>query len=287
MFKKDGVCSEMRLAQLSTLGSGLLVGAALGVVIPEGIENSVSAVSQAEISTTEIPTFRISLFVLLGFSLMLLVEQRLSPHDSDTHHTAVFSVDQDGDVNPEELELEVGPARAGQRLPRRSSSQATSYIPSTNPVSLGLLIHSLVDGYALGVTALNPNSLRLSLIVFLAIMVHKAPTALALTSTLLASSMPVSECKRHLALFSIATPLGAILSYAFYSFFAPLDDRVSVGSPLLFSGGTFLYVSTMLTSASGNVPSFSEDMSKATRTVLLLTGMFFPPLVSSVLGHGH
>jgi len=250
-----------------------------------GIEHSISTVSYEGAPTVVIPTFKIALFILLGFSLMFLMEQHLSSHDA--HHAAVFSADQDGEPNIDELELEEGPARVGQSTHRRSDSQGASYIPSTNPLSLGLLIHSLVDGYALGVTALDPNSLRLSLVVFLAIIVHKAPTALALTSTLIASSMPVSECKRHLAFFSAATPLGAILSYTFYSFLAPPGGTVSVGSPLLFSGGTFLYVSTMLTSVSRHAPSSPDEMNKATRTVLLLVGMFFPPLISSALDHGH
>lgn len=41
------------------------------------------------------------------------------------------------------------------------------------PLSLGLSIHALVDGYALGVSASNVRSPNLSLIVFLAIIVHK------------------------------------------------------------------------------------------------------------------
>lgn len=49
----------------------------------------------------------------------------------------------------------------------------TTSIQRAYPLSLGLVIHALVDGYALGVSASNARSPNLSLIVFLAIVVHK------------------------------------------------------------------------------------------------------------------
>ena len=120
------------------------------------------------------------------------------------------------------------------------------------PLSLGLIIHGLVDGYALGVSASNAHSLNLSFIVFLAIIVHKgmvlhfcwvsdllniyetAPTALALTTALLANSLSVTECKKHLMYFSLATPVSSVLSYALYAWYSE-NRNTWIGSALLFS----------------------------------------------------
>lgn len=49
----------------------------------------------------------------------------------------------------------------------------TGGIQRVYPLSLGLIIHALVDGYALGVSASSSHSHNLSLVVFLAIVVHK------------------------------------------------------------------------------------------------------------------
>src|SRR6266699_7066933 len=46
-----------------------------------------------------------------------------------------------------------------------------------------------------------------------------APTALAYTVSLMSTSLSRVECKRHLILFSTSTPVGAIASYASFSFF--------------------------------------------------------------------
>ena len=51
------------------------------------------------------------------------------------------------------------------------------------------------------------------------ICIFSAPTALALTTTLLSTSLPVAECKRHLAIFSSMTPVATLLSYAVLSLF--------------------------------------------------------------------
>jgi zinc transporter 9 len=41
------------------------------------------------------------------------------------------------------------------------------------PLSLGLIVHALVDGYALGVSSLDTRSGAVSFVVFLAIIIHK------------------------------------------------------------------------------------------------------------------
>lgn len=276
--------TKSHLAKLSTLSTGLLIGAALGVVIPEGIESTIAGDPEPESFS-----FKIASCVLLGFAFMFLVEEYVSPHARPPMPLDIRAEVEDVqfDIALDELEREEGMTLPGSHA---SNWQLLRNTPSSSlqrayPLSLGLTVHALVDGYALGVSSLETQSGALSFVVFLAIIIHKAPTALALTSSLLAISLPPSECKRRLLLFSLATPVSAILSYILYTHTGD-GNNLWVGTPLLFSGGTFLYVATVLKSPSE--PSSAQEItSKTSRTFLLLLGMFFPFIISAMLGHGH
>ncbi|KAG2037764.1 ZIP zinc transporter-domain-containing protein [Suillus americanus] len=296
--------AKSHFAKLSTLSTGLLIGAALGVIIPEGIASTIAGDPEPESYS-----YKIALCVLLGFAFMFLVEEYISPHARPLMPLEIRDEAEDAqfDIVLDELEREEGMTLPGSHA---STVQMLRRAPSSSlqrayPLSLGLTVHALVDGYALGVSSLETQSGALSLVVFMAIIIHKAPTALALTSSLLATSLPPSECKRHLLLFSLATPVSAILSYILYTHTGD-GNNLWVGTPLLFSvismsflpsigtdvnapqGGTFLYVATVLKSPSEHAHSSAqESISKTSRTFLLLLGMFFPFIISAMLGHGH
>ncbi|KIJ62600.1 hypothetical protein HYDPIDRAFT_114253 [Hydnomerulius pinastri MD-312] len=277
--------SKTYLSMLSTLGTGLLIGTALGVIIPEGVEETV-----ANDQDRDSYAFKIGISVLLGFAFMFLVEEYLSPHARPLapHLSTAQSGEATFDIDLEDLERHEGivpsspsPAGSSRRQPHATSIQRAY------PLSLGLVVHALVDGYALGVSASDAHSANLSLVVFLAIIIHKAPTALALTTSLLANSLPVAECRRHLLYFSLATPASSIISYAFFSL-SPENQNGWSGGPLLFSGGTFLYVAIVLQPVSDHASESSpNEISKLARTVLLVAGMFFPLLISQLIGHEH
>ncbi len=61
-----------------------------------------------------------------------------------------------------------------------------------------------------------------------------APTALAYTLSLMSTSLSRVECKKHLMLFIASTPVGAIVSYASFSFFGSKHVD-GVGTALLIS----------------------------------------------------
>ncbi|KAG1792951.1 Zinc/iron permease [Suillus plorans] len=277
--------TKSHLAKLSTLSTGLLIGAALGVIIPEGVARTIAGDPEPESYSR-----KIALCILLGFAFMFLVEEYISPHARPLPLEIRHEVeDVHFDIALDELEREEGMTLPGSHA---STWQMLRRAPSSSlqrayPLSLGLTVHALVDGYALGVSSLETRSGALSFVVFLAIIIHKAPTALALTSSLLETSLSPSECKRHLLIFSLATPVSAILSYILYTHTGD-GNNLSVGTPLLFSGGTFLYVATVVKSPSE--PTLSptqETITKTSRTLLLLLGMFFPFIISAMLGHGH
>jgi len=112
---------------------------------------------------------------------------------------------------------------------------------------------------------------------------------LALTTSLLSTALPRLECKKHIAFFSAATPFGALVSYGLFSFLEAGNEGDWTGIALLVSGGTFLYVATVLQPVSHHSSGtpVPEDMSKLARAALMVTGMFLPFTIGALLGHGH
>ena len=80
----------------------------------------------------------------------------------------------------------------------------------------GMVVHALVDGVALG-AAVREGDSALGLLVFLAIMLHKAPSTFGLTSYLLHHGITPDGVKRRLLLFSSAAPLGAFSTFMLLS----------------------------------------------------------------------
>ncbi len=111
----------------------------------------------------------------------------------------------------------------------------------------GLVIHAAADGIALGASSVTSHA-ELSLIIFFAIMVHKAPAAFGLTSILLKQGLSKRTARAHLLLFSLAAPAGAVLTWGVAHLIGGYRGRTAEGTTfwtgmlLLFSGGTFLYV---------------------------------------------
>ncbi|XP_017086961.1 zinc transporter ZIP9 isoform X1 [Drosophila bipectinata] len=129
-------------------------------------------------------------------------------------------------------------------------SQQRSNIGNDNKnsatLTLGLVVHAAADGIALGAAATTSHQ-DVELIVFLAIMLHKAPAAFGLVTFLLHEKVDRQRIRRHLALFSLSAPLLTLLT-----FFGigqeqkeTLNSVNATGIAMLFSAGTFLYVATV------------------------------------------
>jgi solute carrier family 39 (zinc transporter), member 9 len=138
-------------------------------------------------------------------------------------------------------------------------SSAESTRSRASATTTGLVIHAAADGIALGASSSTANT-GLSFIIFLAIMVHKAPAAFGLTSVLLKQGLSKRTARAHLLLFSSAAPTGAILTWLFAHTLGAgrMDNAQSTkwwtGMLLLFSGGTFLYVAMHTMQEVGRIP---------------------------------
>ncbi|KAG8757752.1 hypothetical protein FRC11_004314 [Ceratobasidium sp. 423] len=309
--------SKTRISQVTTIGTGLLLGAAMGVVIPEGIEalHHANESKTSEKGADEVLTRTIALCLLSGFTLMLAIEQLIAPsHQHQSAPAPPVTVFDEDDIE----QLELGPAPGDQYpgLPadttgRRRSMDSISLNARTsadgptkrsrmgsngdvfgtskdgnpNAITLGLVIHSMADGLALGASARSGQN-ALEAIVFLAIIVHKAPTALALATALM-PHLPRQSIRQHITAFALTSPLTALMTYFLVEFLGEHDSLSKwTGIALLFSGGTFLYVATVLQPVSAHGHQEGE-LKPGVRVLLTVLGMFFPLIAGGILGHGH
>lgn len=250
--------SNTQLSRVRVLSMGLLVGTALAVVVPEGVET----IYDADIGHMAAKTVGIALSA--GFLLMFLLDN-IASMMRDTH---VFTP-----------------------LKEDSLVAAKLVLVAKTPLTVGLLLHSAVDGIALALSFAKADTL--GVLFFVVIIVHKLPTAFSLT-TLLAEQMPKLFVTVHLAVFSLITPATALMTYVVV-LFTDISD-LAIGILLIFSAGTFLYIVThvMLEVLKETPPSsgdsddtFAPCRAPLTSLELLLAavGMVVPVLMSLLGGH--
>lgn len=278
--------SEERLKLVTVLGAGLLCGTALAVIVPEGVhalyeevlegkhhqasetkQNVIASDKAAEISVvhehehshdhTQLHAY-IGVSLVLGFVFMLLVDQIGSSH--------VHSTD-----DPETA--------------RPSSSKITT--------TLGLVVHAAADGVALGAAA-STSQTSVQLIVFVAIMLHKAPAAFGLVSFLIHAGLERNRIRKHLLVFALAAPAMSMLTYLGLSKSSKeaLSEVNATGVAMLFSAGTFLYVATVhvLPEVGGMGHSHKADSTggrglSRLEVAALVLGCLIPLILS--IGHQH
>lgn len=216
--------SEDRMEVVTVLGAGLLVGTALTVIIPEGVNTLFSIQTSHKATPSEghshaanegkgemEPHNLVGPPLVLGFLLMLLIDQCSGGHRKP--------------ADPEN-----GNTRGHRSL----------------TATLGLVVHAAADGIALGAAAASSHT-DVEMIVFFAIMLHKAPAAFGLVTFLLHEGLDRNKIRRHLLVFALAAPVGAVITYStiIQSGTETLSSSHSTGVAMLFSAGTFLYVSTV------------------------------------------
>ncbi|KAK9766229.1 hypothetical protein K7432_004849 [Basidiobolus ranarum] len=295
--------SDEKLRLLSAFGAGLLIGTALIVIIPEGVETLYSVneshayeashpanlysvplekrftnilprgIEVEEIGESHYEEFQekihinphrhIGAALALGFAFMFVVEQfGTHQHPQNTHVSLT-------DFN--ELSEHLPPVK------KRST------------VTVGLIVHAAADGIALGAASASRQP-SLELLVFVAIMLHKSTSAFGLTTFLLSEGRSRSTIRKHLLLFSLAAPVAAIFTFVLLTAQSmdPITTKQWTGIMLLFSAGTFLFVAVVhslgeiyKTSSNGH----TEKQLSLVQTLCLMTGIFFPLLIS--MEHEH
>ena len=182
---------------VSVMGAGLLLGTALSVIIPEGVatlnmaytahaahqehgHTDSGSPTPGEEEHHENPGHHlIGVALVLGFIFMLIIDQ-------------------------------VASSRSGPRDPEGGRGSGRGAVSWT--ATLGLVVHAAADGIALGAAA-TTNQTDVEMIVFLAIMLHKAPASFGLVTYLLHEGLERNRVRKHLLVFSVAAPSAAVLTF--------------------------------------------------------------------------
>jgi len=301
--------NEEKLHMISVLGAGLLVGVAFAVIIPEGVlalikaytlkshhsihqRASIEAVEGNEVGKILVGrqlnddhshekdevSFEgldrmMGISLVLGFIFMMFVEQ-LADYMSGNSNNRVIATDAESLVQS-----------SGHNRKRGGNG------PVNWTTTLGLVVHAAADGIALGAAAAT-NELDVEIIIFLAIMLHKAPAAFGLVTFLLHEGLDRNRARKHLLIFSVSAPMLALITFICLSsgseaIDGKFDTMQATGLAMLFSAGTFLYVATMHVlpevtnmGSGGHSHGFSK-----TELFLLTLGALLPLLMT--LGHHH
>lgn len=279
--------SEVNLNYISTFGAGLLIGTSFIIVLPEGVETVFTArigMDQAKatgkfsaIEGIEDSTINrdIGLCLMVGFAFMLLVDQ--------------FGDFIGGGNSHQPIPISVNDFRGG-------SSGRNSMAVKSNTPTLGFVIHAAADGIAMG-AAFSEESSGMGWIVFLAILIHKAPSAFGLATFLLAKRHSRIQIMKQIGVFSISAPVGAVITFFLinlWEYSEPDLLKYRTGMILLFSAGTFIYVACVhilpeiyLKEVNGHDHlHHSRDKNLSYPQLLLLViGFIFPLLIS--IEHHH
>ncbi|KAJ3072856.1 hypothetical protein HDU98_002779 [Podochytrium sp. JEL0797] len=227
--------------------------------------------------------------LVLGFLLMLLIDQLGAGAGHAHEHGRKNSMDHSHGGAEEKGEL-IGSQPHAASSSSSGMESIRALASGSSSATIGLIVHAAADGIALG-AALSSDASNLGFIVFLAIMLHKAPSAFGLTTHLLRTLDPrggISKRARirsQLFLFSISAPIGAILTYSMLvqlGFEDAVSMRLYTGSALLFSAGTFLYAAAVHV-----LPEIYNEEGKLSRVqiVALIAGMFLPYFMT--VEHSH
>jgi zinc transporter 9 len=124
------------------------------------------------------------------------------------------------------------------------------------------------------------------MIVFAAIMLHKAPAAFGLVSFLIHEGLDRTRVRRHLTIFALAAPVMTIVTFLALKINSDMNmvNSDSTGLCMLFSAGTFLYVSTV--HVLPEVQSHNEDHQfRPSEMLSFIVGAILPLFMS--MGHSH
>ncbi|XP_050405555.1 zinc transporter ZIP9-B [Patella vulgata] len=294
--------SEEKLKLVTVLGAGLLVGTALSVIIPEGVHAMYSSgrrhgASYHHVEKLAPETIRRNANIKLIHSNVKEDGLEDSHHDMSEEHSRIGISLVAGFIFMLLVD-QLGGSHFHAASDLESGSEALAHNRNKITATVGLVVHAAADGVALG-AAITLAENHITMIVFIAIMLHKSPAAFGLVSFLLHAGFERSRIRKHLLIFSLAAPLLSFVTYLCLSKQSKetLYDMHTTGIAMLFSAGTFLYVATvhvlpeistgksLHTSVDGTIIVREHKGFKKIELLALVTGSVIPVVLS--VGHKH
>lgn len=258
--------SHTRMQVIMSFVAGLMLGVACYRLLPHAVETM--AVEDAVQRTVWwLMIGLLFMFILLRTFHFHQHEHEIEPGHEHSHEP--------GDEHSHEPDHAPGREHGHHHDHGHAHGHGEAVQPAAHPLSwagvaIGLTLHTLIDGVALG-AAIQADVVAgagglLSLGVFAAIVLHKPLDAMSITSLMSASHYSSRAITTVNVLFALMCPLGALL------FFWGVDGAVShqslvIGSALAFSAGVFLCIS--LSDLLPEVQFHSHDSFKLTLALIL------------------
>jgi len=181
---------------------------------------------------------------IIGGIILMMIVNRLSPGHQHGHGLPDFSTTKKIDNNVELVRVgKSEPEVVEEDLSETSEAQPKTILQKISAITIGLLVHAIFDGVALGVVTFGEDE-ELSASVFIAIMGHKVSEALSLSVILISKGLSIWELVLNIFLLSLATPIGALITFLVVDVgtASTEDAGETVGYCMLFACGTFLGV---------------------------------------------
>lgn len=249
-----GRLDDRRLQDLTAIASGLLLASALQVVIPEGFHLAAETAPIGEAFSFE-PVI-LGTTILAGFAAMLILEGSGIGHAvHEEHHDHA----------------------------RGHGHGHVHHPTSLTVVAVGLTVHAMADGLAIGSAAVAGDA-AFSALVALAVVLHRVPAAFSLGLFALHEARTDLGAVLAIACFAVATPIMVVAAYLL------LDgaDESITAIALLFSAGTFVYVATVDTLPAIHNPELGR---RSLVGVLTGAGLFAIVLIGvdalGIIDHAH
>ena len=233
--------------------SGLMLGVAFFHLFPHSVI-MVGGPGAVDISVAWLMAGLVGMFLLLR---MFHFHQHDFSHEEEDHHESHLEQQLDHRAEHHHVHSH-GPA---------SSVHNLSWVG----IALGLAVHTLIDGVALGAImqgeVADGATGLLGVGVFLAILLHKPLDAMSITTVMEAGGWSRSARATTNVIFALMCPLGALLFFFGVDLITTSSGDYLVGVALAFSAGTFICIA--LSDLLPEVHFHSHDRGKLTLAFLL------------------
>jgi len=233
--------------------SGLMLGVAFFHLFPHSVI-MVGGAGAVDISVAWLMAGLVGMFLLLR---MFHFHQHDFSHEEEDHHES-------------HLEQQLG-HRAEHHHGHSHAPASSVHNLSWVGIALGLAVHTLIDGVALGAImqgeVADGATGLLGVGVFLAILLHKPLDAMSITTVMEAGGWSRSARATTNVIFALMCPLGALLFFFGVDLITTTSGDYLVGVALAFSAGTFICIA--LSDLLPEVHFHSHDRGKLTLAFLL------------------
>eukprot|EP01025_Chloroclados_australasicus_P034411 TRINITY_DN35159_c0_g1_i2.p1 TRINITY_DN35159_c0_g1~~TRINITY_DN35159_c0_g1_i2.p1 ORF type:complete len:359 (+),score=15.63 TRINITY_DN35159_c0_g1_i2:81-1079(+) len=262
---------------MSCLGVGMLISTVFTIIVPEGME---AFSHQVEHEGITLPEWSKGAALLVGFLTLMSLE---------TLQQTGFQGKRKDSSSPPPSDMEnVGgqSSTLGMHSSRGCSAghghDHLSGHGGAMQAIVGLVIHSIADGLAVGVASLSENQ-DLNFAVGVAMVLHRGPVAFGLGSYLAKVNFPQQQSSRGILMFALASPIAAILTHFGLGYIPFFHSGGGVALCILFSGGSFLFAACMHI-----LPEINDNQVLQLRQLwIMLLGAVGPLLFSMWHSHGH